>query len=428
MKIKVERRQDKINPFGGINFAINAIKTSCIVELIEDELGKRPAQAKYSYSDIFIELWSLFFCGGDCAEDLNEHLHGHFSKIPEMKTANADTVLRVLKKLKTEKEQVISSTGNTYDINRHDKLNHLNISILLRLGLLSPGKKHDFDYDNEVLPTEKLDTKKSYQMQFGYFPGMATINGMPVYFENRDGNMNVKTGQAELLERGYKMLKDNGVEINRSRMDAGSYSRDIVETADKYSDLIYIRANKCESLTEELRDVETWEKVEINFIKYEVCSIDYQPFSYEKGETPKTYRLVVMREEIGEKQLNVFTGDSMKYRSILTTDYCSSSKEVIEYYNARGAEERTIDAMNNDFGWNRMPFSFMEENTVFLIVMMICKNIFTWLIGMFAEKLTFLKNNFRLKKFIFRFIIVPAKWVRRTLVVYSTKPYELLAT
>ena len=77
--VKVEKSNQKINPFGGINFAINAIKQIGIPELIDNQLGKRAPQAKYSYSDLILNLWGVFFCGGDCAEDINAHLKLEFS-------------------------------------------------------------------------------------------------------------------------------------------------------------------------------------------------------------------------------------------------------------------------------------------------------------------------------------------------------------
>lgn len=427
---KIEKSKQKINPFGGINFVISEIKKSGILELVDNQLGKRASQAKYSYSDLMLNLWSIFFCGGDCAEDINEHLKEYLESVPGTKVANADTILGVLKKLKTKKEQVISSTGNSYEINKHERLNHLNVSILKTIQLLQEDNYYDYDYDNEVLKTEKYDTKNTYKKCKGYFPGMATIGGNPVYFENRDGNMNVKTGQAEVLERSYKLLNDNGIKINRSRMDAGSYTKEIVETVSKYSKIFYIRANRCESLTKELLEHKQWEQVVINNINYEVCSIDYQPFSYKRGVEKKTYRLVVSREKTKNRQQDLFTGDNMKYRSILTDDWDSTEKEVIEYYNKRGTEEKTIDILNNDFGWGNMPFSFMEENTVFLMVMMICKNVYTWLITKISKVFSGVKKNFRIKKFIFRFITVPVKWIKHSryevLKIYSNKSYELL--
>lgn len=428
--IKVEKSNRTINPFGGINFVIDQINRAGISDIVDNQLGGRPAQAKYSYSDLLKNLWSVFFCGGDCAEDLNDHLKSFLSQAPHIKVANADTILGVLKTLKTEKESVISATGNAYEINKNDRLNQLNLSILLSLNLLSKHQYYDFDYDNEVLKTEKFDAQNTYKHCKGYFPGMATINGMPVYFENRDGNMNVKTNQHEVLKRCFNMLESNDIRVNRSRMDAGSYSQKIVDVVARHSRLFYIRANRCDTLTDRLLAHKDWKKVEINHMDCEVCSIDYQPFSREDKQDAKTYRLVVMRCKKDNTQLDMFTQDNMTYRSILTNDYESSEKEIIEYYNQRGTEERTIDVLNNDFGWKNMPFSFMEENTVFLMVMMMCKNIYTWLICKLSENFTDLKKAFRLKKFIFRFITVPAKWIRRSrqmiLKVFSAKPYEVL--
>lgn len=427
---KVQKSNQIINPFGGINFVIKAIKKSGLTKLIDNQLGSRSAQAEYSYSDLVLNLWSVFLCGGDCAEDINEHLKEFLESVPNNKVANADTILGVLKSLKTDNEQVVSKNGNNYNINKHDSLNQLNISVLKHLDLLQNNKFYDFDYDNEVLKTEKYDTKNTYKNCKGYFPGMATISGIPVYFENRDGNMNVKNGQADVLKRSYKILKDNNIKINRSRMDAGSYSQEIVEVVQENSNLFYIRANRCESLTQQLLSVQKWETVEINNIVYEVCSIDYQPFTHKNNQEKKSYRLVVSREKTKELQQDLFTGDAMKYRSILTDDRLTSEKEVIEYYNQRGTEEKTIDILNNDFGWSKMPFSFMNENTVFLMIMMICKNVYTWLISKFAQIFTGLGKNFRIKKFIFRFITVPVKWIKHgrnnVIKIFSQKPYELL--
>ena len=49
------------------------------------------------------------------------------------------------------------------------------------------------------------------------------------------------------------------------------------------------------------------------------------------------------------------------YRCILTNDYESSARAVVEFYNLRGGKERIFDDMNNGFGWNRLPKSFMES-------------------------------------------------------------------
>ena len=82
---KVEKSKQIITPFGGINFVNGEIKNSKILETIDNKPGERPPQAKYSYSDIILNLWEVFFCGGDCAEDLNEHLYDYLQTTPGAK-------------------------------------------------------------------------------------------------------------------------------------------------------------------------------------------------------------------------------------------------------------------------------------------------------------------------------------------------------
>ncbi|WP_144959386.1 transposase [Gillisia sp. Hel_I_86] len=104
--------------------------------------------------------------------------------------------------------------------------------------------------------------------------------------------------------------------------------------------------------------------------------------------------------------------------------------EVINFYNDRGNSERLFDEMNNDFLWKKMPFSFLQENTVFLIMMGICRNLYHFLTEHTSKKLDFIKPNFRLKKFIFRFMAVPAKWIKSgrqwVLKLFTSKDYHPL--
>jgi hypothetical protein len=260
-------------------------------------------------------------------------------------------------------------------------------------------------------------------MNTGDFPGVATIGDKIVYIENREGNANVKTAQSETLERTYKILNDNGIYVNRSRMDAGSYAQGIIEVVDKYSQLFYIRANKCEALTEEIRQIIDWQTVEINFIKYQVTSIAFTNFLADRN-----YRLVIMREKTGDPQLDFFEGEKFNYRCILTNDHKSSEKEIIEYYNQRGASEKTFDIQNNDFGWRHLPTSDMATNTVYLIITAMLKNFYNYLLQKVAKVFTDILPTSRIKRFIFRFIAVAGRYVYRgrqwILQLYTDRPYE----
>ena len=74
--------------------------------------------------------------------------------------------------------------------------------------------------------------------------------------------------------------------------------------------------------------------------------------------------------------------------------------------------ERIFDDMNNGFGWNRLPKSFMGENTVFLLLTALIRNFYKFIMARLDVKRFGLKATSRIKAFVFRFISVPAKWVR----------------
>ena len=87
------------------------------------------------------------------------------------------------------------------------------------------------------------------------------------------------------------------------------------------------------------------------------------------------------------------------------------TKNGIFSYNARGGSERILDVMNNDFGWSHLPCSFLNENTAFMILTAIMKNIFNYIVEKFSKVFNGIKATMRMKRFTFRFISVAGKWV-----------------
>ena len=424
--MKITNSSERINPFGGINFVNKTIENTGIFEVIDQELGARPAQAEYSYSDIFRAYWLLNFTGGDCAEDITEHIRPYLTDIKGVSVPGADTLLRVQKQLATNKETFTTDKGITHEININENLNRLLVKQLVHCNqLLSSNAEYTFDYDNQFLPTDKFDAKRSYKHADGYFPGIATINNMPVYIENRNGNSNVKYKQDQTLKRAYDLLSEFGIKVKRSRMDCGSFSKEIVKVIESNSNYFYIRAQRCDDLFDKINQIENWTVVEIGFKKYELASIQYTPFGEDKA-----YRYVVSREKNTDGQCNLFSGDRYLYRAIMTNDSKKSDLDVVLFYNERGQSERLFDEMNNDFNWNKLPFSFLHENTVFMIIMAMCRNMYHYLLEQISKKVNFVKTNFRLKKFIYRFVVVPTKWIRQArqdiLKVFSTKNYRLI--
>ena len=72
--VKIEKISQNITPFGGISIVHDMFQRSGLRKLIEKELGTRVSTCGYTYGTLFGNWFDVFMCGGDCAEDVEEHL------------------------------------------------------------------------------------------------------------------------------------------------------------------------------------------------------------------------------------------------------------------------------------------------------------------------------------------------------------------
>ncbi len=402
---KIQLKSNKITPFGGI-FSIMEAFSTLLEPTINHSLGIRCTSFGYQYGEILRALACVYFCGGSCVEDVTRHLMPHLSLHPYLRTCSSDTILRAIKELSEENIPYTSESGKSYEFNSAARMNTLLLDCLLASGQLERGKSYDLDFDHQFIETEKYDAKNTYKHFKGYAPGVASIGDLIVGIENRDGNANVRFHQADTLGRVFKRIEDKGVSICRARMDCGSCSREIVEMVEKHCEHFYIRANRCSSLDDDIFALKGWKLCVINDIEFELNSI-----LVEKWEG-KAYRLVIQRQRRNDRQSDLWEGE-YTYRCILTNDYESSVEEIVAFYNQRGAAERIFDDMNNGFGWNRLPKSFMNENAVFLIMTALIHNFYKKLMDGNRHLAAFgLKATSRIKAFVFQYVSVAAKWVR----------------
>ena len=418
---KLQIKSDNLTSFGGIYYILDQFDKH-LARLIDKKLGLRSLLIGYQYSEIFRALFSIFFCGGSCIEDLNSFLMDTLKQCPHTRVPSPDTVLRGISELATDNITYTSKAGKDYDVNTADKLNELLIDMLLQLGLVKKGETMDFDFDHEFLEAGKYDALWTYKGFAGYSPALAMLGPFIIGLENRDGNAPVTFMQEETLKRIFSRITVAGIKIGRARMDCGSYTRKVVETCLQYCNTFYIRAEHSQSITELVCSPRRtgWKTVEINFEQWEVHS-----FPFTKFEGINHLRLVVQRRK--RIQGDLFSG-VYDYRCILTNDWDVEDEEIVVYYNQRGARERTFDEMDNDFGWKHLPKSFMNENAVFMLITAMCHNFYKFIIANEDMKDFGIKPTSRMKRFVFCFISVPAKWVVRArqnvLVLHTQKPYE----
>jgi hypothetical protein len=405
-----------LSAFGGLNFVIKELDKLKIGTLLNTQLPDFGPQSKYSWRDIFYSYWSVFFCGGDCAEDLSGNFRPGLLQIPFLKVPSPDRVLERLKELaspavlfRTKRSQV----DHHFAIN--GQLSGLNLLILQKLFKLSDNTVV-VDYDNTLCFTEKQDALRTYKKELGYAPGVGFIGSKVIYVENRNGNNNASTLQDETLERMFEQLSSQGIHVGQFRADSASFTFKAIQVIDRHSDKFYIKARMSEKLVEIISSVTKWQPVvnkDGEIYRGETLGVPFVRTAKRAKalELLKEYRFVVTKEKRRDKQVNAFTGEAYNYSVIVTSDRDSSLEEIVNFYNQRGAIEKEFDVLKNDFGWKKMPFSKLEQNLVFLQITAMCRNIYHYIIHLFSSRYKGLCPTYRIKKFIFRFVTVPAKWI-----------------
>jgi hypothetical protein len=419
----IKKHNSKVTPFGGIHLIHKQLISKGTIQFIDNELSIRASSLGYNYSDLFLSRIYTAFCGGNATEDVNYVKEGTLEPLKGISIPSADTILRGDAELSVPCDYIETDTGKENKVNINPKMNEFLIRSAIKFKQLSPDNKElVYDFDHQFIAAEKYDAEYSYKNSKGYFPAVATISNIPVYIEGRNGNCNVKTEQLATQKRILAALKKEGVQPKYARMDSGSYIKEVTDYFHSEDILFFIRANNSEALLTQAADTEKWMPCTINFQDMEVASFAYQFGKYK-------HRIIAYRMPNKTGQISAFTGDAKNYLFIITNDWEIAEKEAITFYNKRGDSERVFDIQNNDFNWNSMPHSFLEENTVYLIIMAVAHIIYKWLVDIFSTVVEGLTKTSRLKKFIFRLVNIVAKITksgRQQIVHLATKNEALL--
>lgn len=145
-----------------------------------------------------------------------------------------------------------------------------------------------------------------------------------------------------------------------------------------------------------------------------IGSVECFPFlnKYEKGEPSNKYRLLIKKKLRLDGQVDLMTNDAFDYHSVITNDFTTDLKIALDFYYHRGAAEKQFDILKNDFGWNNLPFSNLNENTVFLYFSAMCRNLYKIILFNLSKTYKNVNPRHRIKRFIFSFTATPARWTR----------------
>lgn len=421
--MQVEVKKSFYQSFGGINFMDADIRSIGFSSLVSEHLGCRSLLATYSYSDLLKHLFYSKMIGGDVLDDLNV-LKKQVQDHPLLNIASPDTIEYAFQELIQPTQRTATANGKEHHINEHAGFNKLFVSLCTKTGLLSSNKNYCMDYDGHMVENTKNDNAFTYKKTEGYYPVMCSINKLPVYLQNRNGNTPESYDNLQVIRTAYETCKAQNIQIGKFRADACCYEKETIEYFEKENITYYIRAEKNANLRIALEDENEWQPVLLNHTKVEVCSIEEPLFGADKNR-----RIVAYRKKLNNEQATIFDTNGYRYQSIVTSDTQSTPLEVIEFYNQRGCEgEHHFKELDHDFSWNKLPFHTFALNTIYLYATAIAYILFQFIKQKYAGTLAFVNSAMRLKNFILHFVTLTAKWIktgrRWVLKIFTMKDYS----
>lgn len=422
--MQVQQKCTHIQSFGGLNFINEYLLRLNFENIVSAKLGYRNVSAIYSYADLLKQLFFIAVMGGDALDDSNI-LKQQLSDHPILRIASADTIEYAFQELRRPTQEKQGDKSVIHLINEHEGFNELLPLICLKTGLLAPAQDYTLDYDGHIIENTKRDNAFTYKKSEGYYPVVCSINKLPVFMQNRNGNTPESYSQKEIIEKAMGECSKNNIRITRFRADACCYQKELIEFFESSpTPVLYtIRAEMSAGLRIALQDEDEWQPAMLNHKKIETCSILYNAMGRER-------RLVAYRKK-AQGQLSIYHNDGYDYHALITNDDKAEAISVIKFYNQRGCDgEHHFKELDYDFNWNKLPFDNMAMNTVYMYATAIGYLLFNACKLVYSRQLDFVKTDMRLKSFILHFVTLPARWIRSgrqwILKIFTKKDYSPL--
>jgi hypothetical protein len=424
--MQINYSTEKYTPYGGLIIIDRVLKKNGIHQLINEHLGSRGAFTLYSYADVLMGLYYSQLSNGSAVEDIHELKQKHLTQ--SFAVCSSDTVLNTIKDLAFCNEAHLTEQGNLMEINHHPVLNNLLFSVAIKTKLLVPGIAYCIDMDTSIVTNEKYDANYAYTKELGYNPLVAAVGAIPIYIEGRSGNTSPAYGLPDAIKKIHRQFIQRGLTLGKIRIDAAGYQTDIIDYCNANHITFYIRAKSSQALDDAIADTVEWMPVKGCIHKTEIAQtwLDIN----NKGILHK----VAVSRRVNKKYENTLLQDvgPYTYYAIITNDEDQSNETIYTFYNGRGASEQNNDSLKNEFNWKHLPFSFLHQNTAFMIITAMGKVLFEYLKKLTHQHIPNLihSTGMELKSFINKFVSVVGKWIshgrQRILKLYSNTPYHLL--
>lgn len=423
--MQVQVKKSFYQSFGGINFMNADLVSIDFSTLATQTLGSRSLSTRYSYADLLKHLFFSKAIGGNVLDDINT-LKGQLKDHPQLKIASPDTIEYAFKELVQPTKKIITASGKEHFINEHKGFNTLFSKLCMQTGLLNSKDQYTLDYDGHIVENTKIDNASTYKKSEGYYPVMCSINKLPIYVQNRNGNTPESYKQQSLIRATLQQCAAEKIIIGKFRADACCYEKSTIELLENKNITYYIRAEQNENLRIAFEDERDWQPAMLNNCKVEICSMEEPILGNDKLR-----RIVAYRRKLSNEQATIFDNNGYRYQAIVTSDKESESLDVIMIYNKRGSDgEHHFKELDYDFSWNKLPFDSFEMNTIYMYATAIAYILFQFMKKKYSAALSFINPTMRLKNFILHFVTLVAKWIHTgrqwILKIFTPKDYSPL--
>ncbi|MCW3083512.1 MAG: transposase, family [Bacteroidetes bacterium] len=429
--VKAVRSNKVVSSFAGVAPVLKRINALRIPETIQAALGERPAQARYSYSDVMVG-WMVTSMSHGTRLIKIEDAKKDLALIQNLKLCSHDTVGRVFKKFATPNEEIKSINPKNpnrgekqYFKNENDKLNDLSIQLSKKLNLLKENIYYELDMDATIIPSKVHEARPCYKSGLGFTPMVCMINQIPVYVSMRSGNANSLFMQLDCLKRCLALLKKHNIKVGRVRIDGAGFTKEILKYLNDNKIKFVVGADWSERTHRMIMTCQNPKKVVLNTTIHRwnamMCSV---PFTF-SNDKKNTYRMIAIQVKKKDRELEQSSKWRLKngyyYKFVITNDEKATEQSIMREYHQRGAIEKNFDALKNNFGWAILPFSRLNENLVHLIISGITNNLYLALLKFFSKKIKELKITFRLPKFLSEFLRGAFSYEEDRYVFYDSK-------
>ena len=418
---------------GGIGAIHQMVIRSGLVKEIDENLELLKTHVPYHESDHILNITYNVLSGNVRLEDIELHRQdsGYLDalgaqRIPDPTTAgdftrrfDREDIVKLMDSVNTVRERV-------WEEGREEALEEALI-----------------DVDGTIAGTYgecKAGMDMSYKGIWGYTPLIVSLANTRevLYIENRPGNVPSHSGAVAWIDKAIGLVKPHAKRVClRGDTDfslTGNFDRwseqvDFVFGMDARSGLIKRAGELPEGVWEKLNrkpkyQVKTEERQKPENVKEQIIrEREYKnlrleseyvaEFEYQPEKCAESYRMIVLRKNLGVEKGQRRLFDDIWYFFYITTLRDRTAGEVVALANGRCDQENVIEQLKNGVNAMKLPVRDLVSNWAYMVIASLAWNLKAWF-GMLMPNVgrgeQVLKMEFR--RFLNTLIILPCQIVR----------------